>query len=900
MRASILKVLVGGIYKINLQGLGSVETRGISSDRIDTIAARLVSELGEFESLIVSQTGADGEDILIESQEPGQPIASGVSIEEPAASYVEQIQPGKEPVLQEVIVTLPGTTTGGNWTLSVGFDSENQDIYETTGNISGSATPASVTTAMEALSSASSGDFETTLSSVSPRSYRIKVKGNYAGKNLRFKASGANLSGNATAHVETVQNPGQNAPSVWAVHYAYSGDFRNVQLTINGSSESVSGPAMGEETFWNSRIPEGVENLEFEEYIDAGTRKGLVSFSTFSNAVIEVIPDYSGSQQALRAGSVNLQGFQIEGPDEFLFVHSVEASRTYTLSGETTTSITSNSQLDTVLEALPSVDPGDIEVYSPFQGEGSDWPVVVHLTGSLANTNPDLMACSVGQPPALIANGGPLLNEIQEITIIADGGTFPLSHSGNGPTAGLAYNVSAGDMQTALEGLASIGVGGCSVSKSGNSWRVEFIGANAQTDMAKISTSSTSLTGGAGIYPTGSKTGVLGQNEIQAVHIDPTASSGSYRLGFGGLWTVDQDHDEDPTDVEADFEALSTVGAGNGTVSGSETDLLIEFTGSKGLKPQDLIKIDQDGLNVSDNNTMSLKTETLATGPNHWTNSENWTLGHVPCSGERVSLYSGNQPILHGLNQVGECTYSIHSVTLNGPGDLVDGCKVRLRTTGALPTAEDSDGSVTLSTSADYFIVGVDVDSEGRQVLQIAETENGEAIEFTSAGSGTHRIGVYLDSIDSHGTFTGSGVGLPQRVSDEWIEAPRFLKVGLLGDSSPNLTLGLGEGTGPDRLNFDFQDSPLDALVLNSQAGQEEPAISLRIQSLSSGKIDNRGGTLGLGLGPSEPEVQLSSLASSGGSVRCGNVRIGSVVDYTDSIRFQSMDVNSGSIRMAL
>ena len=120
------------------------------------------------------------------------------------------------------------------------------------------------------------------------------------------------------------------------------------------------------------------------------------------------------------------------------------------------------------------------------------------------------------------------------------GGTFILRHSGNA-TAALDYNVSASDLQSALQGLASIGSGNCVVTGLFPAWRVEFVGTLANTNVAEIShTSSTdnaltprstvsifTVTGGGG-----------GNNEVQAVwlHASPASSQESW-TDAGNYWT---------------------------------------------------------------------------------------------------------------------------------------------------------------------------------------------------------------------------------------------------------------------------------------------------------------------------------------------------------------------------
>ncbi len=94
-------------------------------------------------------------------------------------------------------------------------------------------------------------------------------------------------------------------------------------------------------------------------------------------------------------------------------------------------------------------------------------------------------------------------NEKQTLTVDATGGTFTLDFEASGPTGALAFNSSAAQVETALEGLASIGVGNVLVTGGpgggggGTAYTIEFIGAEAATDQALIVTNGALLTGGA-------------------------------------------------------------------------------------------------------------------------------------------------------------------------------------------------------------------------------------------------------------------------------------------------------------------------------------------------------------------------------------------------------------------
>lgn len=92
-------------------------------------------------------------------------------------------------------------------------------------------------------------------------------------------------------------------------------------------------------------------------------------------------------------------------------------------------------------------------------------------------------------------------SEVQTVTLgsggAATGGTFTLSFNGY-TTAALVYNITAAALQTALEGLGSIGTGNVTVTGvAGGPYTVTFAGVLASKNVATM-TGTAALTGGAG------------------------------------------------------------------------------------------------------------------------------------------------------------------------------------------------------------------------------------------------------------------------------------------------------------------------------------------------------------------------------------------------------------------
>lgn len=88
-------------------------------------------------------------------------------------------------------------------------------------------------------------------------------------------------------------------------------------------------------------------------------------------------------------------------------------------------------------------------------------------------------------------------NAVQSLGFVTrqSAGTFTVSFNSSAPTAALPYNISAADLQTALEGLSTIGAGNVLVyaDPTIHGWDVEFVGAlaNAVQPLMVAATSGT-------------------------------------------------------------------------------------------------------------------------------------------------------------------------------------------------------------------------------------------------------------------------------------------------------------------------------------------------------------------------------------------------------------------------
>lgn len=175
---------------------------------------------------------------------------------------------------------------------------------------------------------------------------------------------------------------------------------------------------------------------------------------------------------------------------------------TLTLDGQTTVSTgfytTTAAQMQTDIQALSNVDSVTVTK--------DDFVFTIEFKDVDGSANQSLMTASVfsssttavfRRTVTVTQPGVTAVNEVQVVTLngTPTGGTFTVTLGAN-TTSGLAYNASAGTVQTALQGLASIGASNATVAGSaGGPWTVTFVVGKAATDMAEMTGNGASLTG---------------------------------------------------------------------------------------------------------------------------------------------------------------------------------------------------------------------------------------------------------------------------------------------------------------------------------------------------------------------------------------------------------------------
>lgn len=137
-----------------------------------------------------------------------------------------------------------------------------------------------------------------------------------------------------------------------------------------------------------------------------------------------------------------------------------------------------------------------------------------------------------------------IASEVQTVTVDATGGTFTitfpasgLAHSG-GTTAALAFDVSAEDATTACEAVVGadniVVTGGPGDSGGTQPYTLTYAGDLAYTNVSQVTTTATSLTGGAGTAtPATTTAGVARVRLDTAAHTDGKDGSCVYLRNTG-------------------------------------------------------------------------------------------------------------------------------------------------------------------------------------------------------------------------------------------------------------------------------------------------------------------------------------------------------------------------------
>jgi autotransporter-associated beta strand protein len=259
------------------------------------------------------------------------------------------------------------------------------------------------------------------------------------------------------------------------------------------------------------------------------------------------------------------------------------------------------------LQALPAIGAGNVVVSgSAFAGfqvvftgifAGLNQPELVVDTSALTPTT------SVATPMELVAGGlvYAKANEVQILNFsptVPTGGNYTLTFDPDGAggvaaqtTGNIAWNASASTVQSAIQGLTTIGSGNVSVTGAFNNggFILTYTGAMAATDIldtawtvntAGLLPTAATITGAASVATQG---GSALYNETQTVWFNAPPTTGTYSLSFSNVTTSSLNYNATATEVQTALEHLSTIGTGNVAVVGNgNTGFVVTFLNALG------------------------------------------------------------------------------------------------------------------------------------------------------------------------------------------------------------------------------------------------------------------------------------------------------------------------------
>jgi len=329
----------------------------------------------------------------------------------------------------------------------------------------------------------------------------------------------------------------------------------------------------------------------------------------------------------------------------------------------------SASEVQTALEALSGIDPGDV-VVTDVTGTGiaaagtqNQWRV--EWAGKWAGvdfgytvTSQDYVSVSDDSSNVSVfqvaAAGTNSVAEVQDITLpVALGGNFALTFKGQ-TTAAIAYNANASTVESALEALSTVGSGNISVANQASYpaskvFRATFAGGLVGVDQPMISGNGANLTG-ASVYVSTTQAAQSAQNERQSVSLTNNPGGGTFTITYDGNTTSAIAYDANAATVETELESLANIDAVE--VSGADGGpWTVEFQGTLAATDVALLTGNAASLTGSGSQTLSTNTNTSPTGPAHFDEAENWDQGSVPTDGDTIVFEHSSRDCLYGLSQ---------------------------------------------------------------------------------------------------------------------------------------------------------------------------------------------------------------------------------------------------------
>ncbi len=434
---------------------------------------------------------------------------------------------------------------------------------------------------------------------------------------------------------------------------------------------------------------------------------------------------------------------------------------------------------------------------------------------------------------------------------ITASGTFVI-WIGGAATGNIASGASAATVQTAIEGLSSVGSGNASVAKSSDSnddtYTVTFQGALAGTNVA---TAIVVLSTEKPIIRTiqeGSSSGTV-RNEKQTITLgdgfdfDGALSGYTYTLTLSGQTTSAIDLNSSTSAIRTSLLALSNVDDNGVIVTSVGNVATIEFVNTEGSAPQSQLVASVFSGSQTHSLTIPVTTTSANAGSTAVNEQQVITLTGTPTGGTFTLTYSGQttssiaynasaatiDAALEALSNIGAGDVAVTGAA-SGPWTVtfetaLAGTNVsQMTANGAGLTGGASQGITVTTPMASSGPNHWDTD---KNWLPEGVPQDFDRVRFEFGNSdvlyGLDQSGITLTEIEISSSFTGV-IGLPRLNTTGYVEyRTRDLTV-----NCPSILIGHGSGAGSGKIQLNTLETTCWMEIRNSGGSRESgvPAIT--------------------------------------------------------------------------